>query len=137
MVVIFTVLFILTVCVLFMAAIMNIGAIIDFFNRPAEVNPYGKYRLYQKTVDGKEFYYAKVKVSRVFPIYRVFRHSDLALYRNLRGEKGTQFAEKISSQYLWDKKHYLIVQLEHKFQEETRRKKVKKEFKSKGKRINK
>lgn len=134
--IVFTVLFILIVCISIMAVIINFPAIIDFFNKPAEVNPYGKYRLYRKTIDGKEFYYAKVKVSRVFPIYRVFRHSDIALHRTLKDEKGYQFAERISEQYLWDKKQHLIGQLEHKFQEETQRKKVKKEFKSKGKRIN-
>lgn len=134
--VIFAVLFILIVSISIMAVIINFPAIIDFVNKPAEVNPYGKYRLYRKTINGKEFYYAKVKVSRVFPIYRVFRHSDIALYRTLKDEKGYQFAERISEQYLWDKKQHLIGQLEHKFQEETQRKKVKKEFKSKGKRIN-
>lgn len=117
---------------LVMFVVANFEAIIDWTNRPAEVNPFGKYILYRKTVDGEEFYYAKVRVCRIFPIYRVFRAID---FRVSGGPNGRANAIAIRKQFLWLDKKSLIERLNYEYEEESNRKKVKKELKSKGKRI--
>ena len=94
----------------------------------ASQNPFGKYTLYRKTIGGKEFYYAKVRVCRIFPIYRVFRAIDGRV-------RGFANASTIRKQFLWLDKKSLIERLNYEYEEESNRKKVKKELKSKGKRI--
>lgn len=114
-----------------MFIMINFADIVDWINRPAEVNPFGKYTLYRKTIGGEDFYYAKVRVCRIFPIYRVFR----AIDTRVNGLNGRANAITIRKQFLWLDKKSLIERLNYEYKEESNRKKVKKELKSKGKRI--
>lgn len=115
-----------------MSVAANLGAIVDRINRPAEVNPFGKYKLYRKTIESEEFYYAKVQVCRILPIYRVFRAIDERV-NGLNGRRAS--ASTLRKQFLWLDKNSLVKRLNLEYEEESKRKKVKKEIGSKGKRI--